>query len=222
MDLEKYWDTFYDVDHSDLEQPTSFALYASARIRPGSTIFEIGCGNGRDAVYFARIGMRVIASDASEVAVSHAGARSERVAPTFKPRFINVPMESLDDGEAGQLDVVYMRFVLHAVPADVASRALSWASRNLRSGGRIFIEARSVLGSLYGVGTPAGRDAFFQDGHFRRFIRVDELVRELRELGFKIDDVCEEAHLAVHGDDDPVVVRVMATIDIPGKSGAEG
>jgi hypothetical protein len=131
-------------------------------------------------------------------------------------------MEALDDGEAGQLDVVYMRFVLHAVPAEVASRALSWASRNLRAGGRIFIEARSVLGSLYGVGTPAGRDAFFQDGHFRRFIRADELVRELRELGFKIDDVCEEAHLAVHGDDDPVVVRVMATIDIPTQSGAEG
>ncbi len=210
VDVDRYWNEFYDDDHWELEQPSTFARYSSAKMAPGSTMFEIGCGNGRDALYFAQIGMRVLASDASEAAVRRARLRSEGSRIAVEPRFTECHIEALDDRHAGELDVVYMRFVLHAIPAEVASMALRWAQRNLAPGGLLFIEARSVLGSLYGVGEPAGRDAFFQDGHYRRFIRVEELTRELEEVGFTVDEVCEQDGLAIHGDDDPVLIRVVA------------
>jgi hypothetical protein len=88
---------------------------------------------------------------------------------------------------------------------------LRWASRNLRPGGRLFAEARSVRGSLYGKGRPAGRDAFVQDGHYRRFIRADELQEEIVRLGFRVDELVEAGGLAIHGNDDPVVIRALAT-----------
>jgi len=120
-------------------------------------------------------------------------------------------MENLDDRHAGDLDAVYMRFVLHAVTAEVASVGLSWASRNLRPGGQLFVEARSVRGSLYGEGRPAGRDAFVQDGHYRRFIRADELREEIVGIGFRVDELVEADGLAVRRGDDPVVIRAFAT-----------
>jgi SAM-dependent methyltransferase len=211
VDLDQYWDEFYHGEHVDIEGPSAFARYSSALIQPGSTIFEIGCGNGRDALYFAGLGMQVIASDASEAAIERATRHARRLRLTPQPRFLHRQMEALDD-YAGTLDVVYMRFVLHAVPQPVASEALRWAARNLVRGGRVFIEARSVRGSLYGKGESAGRDAFFQDGHYRRFLRLAELEQELAGLGFEIEESCERDGLAVHADDDPVVIRLVARI----------
>ena len=69
---------------------------------------------------------------------------------------------------------------------------------------------RSVSGSLYGYGQPAGRDAFIHDGHYRRFIRRDELHDEIVEIGFRVDELIETDGLAVHGGDDPVVIRAFA------------
>jgi len=124
-------------------------------------------------------------------------------------------MEHLDDRHARDLDAVYMRFVLHAVKAEIASAGLRWAFRNLRPNGRLYVEARSVRGALYGKGQPAGRDAFIHDGHYRRFIRLDELRDEIAEIGFRLDELVEADGLARHGDDNPVVIRVFATRNSP-------
>jgi hypothetical protein len=52
------------------------------------------------------------------------------------------------------LKVVYSRFSLHAVNAATADHLLRWSHENLADGGLLFIETRSVLSSLYGVGDP--------------------------------------------------------------------
>jgi len=205
-----YWDLYYEQDHPDLAQPSSFARYCAEHLTASSVVFEIGCGSGRDALFLARLGLRVFGSDASEIAIDRLSEQSERAQFPCPPRWIARSMEELDDRHAGEIDAVYMRFILHAVSADTASRGLAWAARNLQADGLIFIEARSVLGSLYGEGVPVERDAFFHDGHYRRFLRVDELTEELESLGFELESVVERDGLAVHEDDDPVVIRVVA------------
>ena len=183
------------------------------RVDPG-----VGCGNGRDALHFARSGFRVFASDPSHSALAEARSRMDRGVFAYRPQPIARAMDDLDDRHAGELDAVYARFVLHAVTGEVASAGLRWAARNLRPGGRLFVEVRSVLGSLYGKGRPAGRDAYIHDGHYRRFIRADELRAELLGIGFRIDDLVEAAGMAVHDDDDPVVIRVFASREQVGPS----
>jgi ubiquinone/menaquinone biosynthesis C-methylase UbiE len=175
------------------------------------TVFEVGCGNGRDALHMARCGLRVFASDPSHAALAGIRAQLETESFPLPPRLVARPMECLDDRHAGEPDAVYMRFVLHAVPAEVASAGLDWAHRNLQTDGRLFVEARSVRGSLFGQGQLVGRDTFVQDGHYRRFIRRDELHDELVEIGFRVDKVIESDGVAVHGSDDPVVIRAFAT-----------
>lgn len=211
MSEEPYWDRFYERPHPDLAQPSSFARVCVSMLSPDACVFEVGCGNGRDALFMARSGLRVLASDPSHTALDEVRSRMRGERFQHVPRLIPRPMEGLDDRHAGELDAVYMRFVLHAVPPEVASTGLRWASRNLGAGRQLFVEARSVRGSLYGKGLPAGRDAFIQDGHYRRFIRLDELRDEIVDIGFRVDNLIEADGLAVHGSDDPVVIRAFAT-----------
>lgn len=207
-----YWNGFYAGKHPDLEVASTFARWVIERLRPGQTLFELGCGNGRDALFFADQGLAVIACDRSEVAISTLSERPDLARFKIRPVFQAGDMSALDDSRAGKLDAVYSRFTLHAVTADEASAALAWAHRNLAPGGQLMIEVRSVLGSLYGKGTPVPeeRDAFIHDGHYRRFVRKDELEAELLRLGFTITASVEAAHLAVYKDDDPVVIRIVA------------
>ena len=205
-----YWDHFYAEAHPDLREPSQFARFCIGRITPRSTLFELGCGNGRDALFFARNGMAVTACDQSSTAIEELSVvASETDGWVVQPRFLRSRFEDLPD--LGPVDVVYSRFTLHAISSDIASGALRWSWRNLRDDGTLFAEARTVNGDLYGVGEPAGRDAYIQDGHFRRFIRANELADELSRIGFRIDQLVEGTGLAVHGTDDPMVVRIVAS-----------
>lgn len=214
-----YWNRFYSEAHQELQAPSSFAVHVSdtlGLVRPDLRLFELGCGNGRDALFFASRGVRVTACDRSEVAVQTLQARpdlEDRGRFPHKPEFLAADFLELGAAYRGPApDLVYSRFTLHAVPAPVQSAALGWARRALAPGGKLLVEVRSVNGSLYGKGQEVERDAFIHDGHYRRFVRMEELTSELMVLGFGIDSASEASGVAVYKDDDPVVIRLVASL----------
>ena len=209
----EYWDQYYSRQHPSIIGSTTFARFCAELMAPGSAVFELGCGNGRDALFFAELGHRVTACDRSSVAIRNLKAALDEREFAHPPTLVVGEMGALPP--ARELDVVYSRFTLHAVSKREASHALGWAFANLRPGGRLFAEARSVRGSLYGKGEEVARDTFLFNSHTRRFLRRDELVDELTGLGFAIDECIEAAGLAVHKDDDPVVIRVIARKPAP-------
>ena len=208
MDRE-YWNTFYSQTHKDIQGPSSFAVHIQDALKAGQTLFELGCGNGRDSVYFASRGVAVTACDQSEVSISELQKRGEG-APFAWPTFICASFDGIDGAYDSSFDAVYSRFTLHAVTKEVGTQALMWASKGLRQGGHLFIEARSIAGSLYGQGEARERDAFIHDGHYRRFIRRDELEAEVVALGFEIVSSVESDGLSVYKTDDPVLIRIKA------------
>lgn len=211
-DEDAYWNRFYSHRQVEIEVPSTFAQHVVGQIRAGARLFELGCGNGRDALYFASRGVRVVACDRSKVAVESLRARPELAAFPHRPEFLAADFQELGAVYQGPPhDVVYSRFTMHAVPAEVQAAALAWARSTLAPGGQLLIEARSVKGSLYGRGEQVERDAFIHDGHYRRFLRLDELLAELEGLGFGIASAVETAGVAVFHDDDPVVIRVAAS-----------
>ena len=208
-----YWDEYYSFGRPEIEEPSSFARACHARIEPGQLLFELGCGNGRDALFFADQGVNVVACDQSTVAIAKLSGRPDLDRFRHRPRFLPADFAALPEVHRGELDFIYSRFSMHAATASAASAALAWSAAGLRPGGALLIEARSVRGSLYGRGVAVAgeRDAFFYDGHYRRFLRSEELTAELTTLGLTIDELVEAAGLAVFKDDDPVVIRVIAT-----------
>jgi SAM-dependent methyltransferase len=162
-------------------------------------------------LFFAQHNITVVAVDIAVAAIEELVAAN----PSGNPRFLVQDFSRLptpiDQSLPTTFDHVYSRFTLHAVPRDSSSRALKWSFDNLKHGGLLLIEVRSVKDKMFGVGTPVPEDAdAFISSHYRRFVRLEQLKSELETLGFVVDYVIEKDGLSVYKDDNPVLIRVHA------------
>jgi SAM-dependent methyltransferase len=200
-----YWNDFYKKGVAP-ENCSTFAASVVPLISKTEPLLEYGCGNGRDAFFFAKQGISVWACDLADEEMQLLNTKSTNGNPKFfVGDFTNLPAMDKKFGS------IYSRFTLHAVPVEGASRSLKWAWNNLLEGGMLFIEVRSVKDKMYGKGTKVeGEKDAYINTHYRRFVRKDELVAELEDLGFVLETVIEADGLAVYKDDDPVVIRVHA------------
>jgi len=207
MSEQTYWNNFYKKG----QVPTncsSFAAFVLPHVNKDEVLFELGCGNGRDALYFAHNGINTWAIDIADFEITELATKSNNGNPKFvSGDFTNLttPYQNTHFG------TIYSRFTLHAIPEDGCSRALKWSFHNLKKGGNLLIEVRSVKDPLCGKGkaVEGERNAYMTD-HYRRFIVLDELVKELQGYGFQLDDIVEKDGLAVYKDDNPVVIRIRA------------
>ena len=66
-----YWNKFYADDAVDIHYPSQFAAFVRSEINRDSTIIEFGCGNARDAAFFAKQGCQVVAVDSSSEVIAN-------------------------------------------------------------------------------------------------------------------------------------------------------
>ncbi|MBP7949226.1 MAG: class I SAM-dependent methyltransferase [Verrucomicrobiales bacterium] len=191
-----YWNAFYR--NTSLHSPSNFATFCSTYLVPGMSIADLGCGSGRDSVYFAHQGLNVTGVDSSEVAIAklteHGIRRCEFLCRDFTLL-----------GEMPR-DCGYLRWSLHAITRDSQERVLRWLGANVR---HLFIECRSVNDAMYGQGTQVGPDEFVTS-HYRRFIRKEELERDAAAVGFDILSCEESLGWSRVDDDNPSLIRLVA------------
>ena len=145
------------------------------------------------------------AVDVSEKAIVSCRERYDR--PNLS--FLTGDIGAVPDDDAS-FDAVYSRFCLHAMTRVEEDEFVDRAAGLLRDGGRLFIECRSIKDPLARKGEVISKtERIF--GHYRRFIVADELTQKLRDAGLEITEFTERAGLAKLGDDDPVVIRLIAT-----------
>jgi bifunctional enzyme CysN/CysC len=201
-----FWESFYSK-RTGVLHPSPFALFVSDLLGPdgrGKDLLEVGCGNGRDSAFFSQNGFRVTAIDASSAAIDycrevHGGSI------LFEHRLLSAP----DSQTNHTYDVVYSRFVLHAMTPEEGDEFLVAAARCLKPNGRLLLECRSINDPLARKGevlSPTERI----DGHYRRFIVADELLEDVKAVGLAVEQLVESAGLAKFKDEDPVVIRLIA------------
>ena len=200
-----YWNNYYKESRDTIAQPSPFAIQIAKYLDRGKSILELGCGNGRDSLYFDKIGLCVTAIDASDKAISK--LKKTKCNNSF---FICDDFVCATALYTGQYDYVYSRFSLHAINADQENEVIANVFNVLKDGGQFFIEVRSVLDDIYGLGDKVGEDSFFYNGHYRRFVRKNMLEEKLKEIGFKIEYSEEKRGFAPFGDSDPIILRIIA------------
>lgn len=201
----EHWNRFYRGGGGKLD-PSPFAVHvAQSVVRPSSRVLEVGCGNGRDAAYFAGIGCVVTGLDASSAAIDR--CRTTHAARNI--RFITGMLQACDELSDQRFDVIYSRFVIHAMTMAEEHGFLTRSHELLADSGRLVVEARSINDPMALLGEAISPTERIH-GHYRRFIVPAEFAARLTEAGFDIDEITESRGLAMFGDEDPVVLRVIA------------
>lgn len=204
IDNSNYWNRYYNNKVCS-DEPSPFAQYVATLIDSGKKMFELGCGNGRDARYFAGLGMDLLAIDMSSSAIQMLNDENIQNAKFVCGDFVNSEYH-----KENTYDYVYSRFTIHAINQNQQSMLIQNIFTTLKKNGKFFVEVRGVHDDLFGKGEPLERNAFFYDNHYRRFIVMDEFTNELENNGFRIEYAEESTGFAPYGNDDPCVIRVVA------------
>lgn len=130
-----FWDARYEADPAAYgEQPNAFLTSVADRLPVGGVVVCLAEGQGRNALWLARRGHRVVLVDASPVAVAQAEDRAEREGLT-----VTAVCADLAHWQPPPCDAVVAIFA-HLPPA-VRRRAHRAAWDALRPGSRFVLES---------------------------------------------------------------------------------
>lgn len=210
--VDRYWNSYYRTGQVP-ELPSQFALFvanelATGELPSGMAILDVGCGNGRDAVFLAQLGHSVVGLDQSEDAIAVCRQRVRQLGPQGADRavFYSGPADSdcLDQAaqhNAGPL-LVYSRFFFHAVTAESEADIVRRLAGQLKQrGGALATEFRTLADASGPRETGA---------HYRRYIDPVEFQAGLEQAGLRVTWQAAGRGMAKFRKDDAEIARLIA------------
>ena len=203
-----YWDRYYagsDQLNGNNRCPSQFATFVLSEYIQTDNFFDIGCGNGRDSFFFAAHGKRVVAIDASVVAVNQ---NSNNGLLNNKLRFEKIDFRNkkeinyflgLHKNELHN-SVIYSRFFIHAIDFDAQENFIYFCRNSLGPDGVICIEFRT--------NNDTDREKITDD-HYRRFVDPVEVGKRFSIAGFENTYLVAGTGYAKKGKDDAHVARMI-------------
>lgn len=202
MNDKSYWEQYYKKNPNPVE-PSTFARFTSGFLHPGNSLIELGCGNGRDSVFFAQNNLNVTAIDQVESEMDYLNHKYSLYNLDFKAD----DFTRLNSDKS--YDYVYSRFTLHSINEEAESRVLKWIGSNLKYQGYFFLEVRSINDPMFQKGEKIS-DNENVTTHYRRYLNLEDTINKIEKCGLKIIYQLESQGLAVYKDDDPMLIRIVA------------
>jgi len=205
-----HWQSTYSA-HPGMygEEPSAPAVHAATVFRTAGArdLLELGAGHGRDALYFAREGFTMQATDFSATGLEQLrrGALAQGTAGqvTTAVHDVREPLRLPD----ACVDAVFAHMLLcMALSTDEIRTLVAETRRVLRPGGTFVYTVRHTGDAHYGTGTSHGDDIYEHGGfavHFFDRALVDTLAE-----GWSLDEV----HAFEEGDLPRRLWRVTQTL----------
>lgn len=221
-----YWRDFYSRHKIGVE-PSLFAKFVyknyllesincdtNKRTKSNApSLLELGCGNGRDSLYFANNGIDTTAIDqvqeemeflndyvetlqnSKHSLVDSTKETRQSIHLQNNPRFLCGDFTQLDDFSfQQQFDCIYSRFTLHSISKAQQDKTLADCLKYCKDGGILAIEVRGEKNSLCGKGKAVENEsnAFIYDNHYRRFLNFTQTLQEIESLRFSPNNATQE------------------------------
>ena len=200
----KYWDNFYKKKKLTLE-PSKFAIFCRKILKNyKGTLYDIGCGNGRDSIYFNKNKIHCFGIDKSKEAIK----RNKKNFIRYKNKFLQDNFcRIFFKSKINENFSIYSRFTLHAINYLDENRLISSIKKQSNIN-FLFIECRTLKDEYYGVGKKVGKHEFISS-HYRRFIDPQVLKNKLSK-NFKIIYFKQSYNFAKFKKENPCILRIVA------------
>lgn len=174
------WDARYAA-HEMLwgAEPNRFVAEALAELPARGRALDVACGEGRNAVWLAQRGLRVVALDFSRVALARGAALARARGVRVGFALADVTTLPVASGAFALALLAYLQ-----VPRTDRRRTLAHVARALAPGGLLFGVGHALRNRTQGVGGPSDPAVLWEP---------EELAADLREAGLGVDAVAEVA-----------------------------
>ena len=201
-----FWNKFYKKKLA-VNKPSNFAIFIHKFLKRKETkIVDVGCGNGRDLIFFKKKKFDFIGIDLSKNASLLIKKKLKKIKDKnkiFNDDFVNFNYKKNIKNNFS----IYSRFTWHTINNKNEIIFLKKISQ-LQNLQYIFIETRSDKDDLFGVGKKISKNEYITD-HYRRFINKKELVKKIKK-NFKIIYCKETKGFSKFKNEDPCLIRIIA------------
>lgn len=130
-----------------------------ADLEPGRAL-DVGCGEGADAIWLARLGWDVVATDISTVALGRAAQHARETDPVAAARIEWRQGDLLvSPPERDSYDLVSAQFM--QLPPEARARLFSALAASVRRGGTLLVVGHDPSDMTSGVHRPAMPEVFY-------------------------------------------------------------
>ena len=165
--VQNYWDHYYQKKKSIFTN-SDFSKFVNTYLTENSSIIDLGCGDGRDSIFFSKNKIYTEGFDIS--------AKAIQANKKYENKFLKFSVIDIDNIKElnKTYDFAYCRFLFHAINEDLENILLFWLSNNITK--KIFIETRildeHLLNSNY--------------DHYRRNFSQQDFIDKLKKYNFEI------------------------------------
>jgi len=140
-------------------------------------LLDLGCGNGRDSVFFASKGLEVTTVDWSKSGLEQIQKLVD------KKKITNLKTVQQDISKltfkANSFDIIYAHLSLHYFDDNTTTKIFNTLHSLLKKGGLLFVKCKSVEDALYGHGIKLEENMYNYRGHVRHFFDKEYLKSKL-------------------------------------------
>ena len=189
----KYWNDLYSKQNYFGTGPTKLAKIAEHVLKENQVkkILEIGCGQGRDAIHFGKLGYDVDAIDISKNAIDFITARASELNLSR----VNATVHDLDDPlpyDPESFDFIYSNLALQFFEISKLESIFKDISKILKNDSLFLFSTKKEGDKYYNFGKKVNEYAFENKGIIRYFYPIDELKKSLSKsfeiLSFDSDE----------------------------------
>ncbi len=172
-------------EHSSFDEiPSPFALVVEEKLSKSSLdILDLGCGVGRDSLFFSKKGHKVTAVDLSDIVIKENKIRLK----SYDIDFMIFDMQDDFSFFNQKFDLIYSYLALHYFNHETTQKIVNNVHRTLSSNGLFAFACKSVDDFHYGNGEEVEKDVFVsKTGHVRHLFS-EEYIKEILSNGWKIE-----------------------------------
>jgi SAM-dependent methyltransferase len=191
--VSEIWNRVYSGDASFFgDDPSNFGLecYEEFKRHGVKKILELGCGQGRDTIFFASNGLDVVAIDSSHVAIDALSKITKEKNLTIRPMIYDssegIPLND------SHFDAVYSHMFFNMrLTDDQVKYLFVEVNRVLKKGGLNLFSVRSDNDAIYRKGAEVEKNIYDINGFQIRFFTRSDIEDILMATGFTAYKIIE-------------------------------